>query len=215
MALAVQHGHVDVAIRLLQMGADPSASDHAGLSVLHHAALNVGSSSTTLLVEAILGAIGADPESATGSDGWSVLHAVVMPSLGDSNEEDAEIRAQTVRVLLEAGATIDGKATGNVTPLMVAVFYDTEWDILLQYGASVDNRDSTGDRAIEIVKKVAPRMGYVEDKSIYPEWLSPKVTQRSCALMLIARVLIVLSYFADGLSQLFTHTGKATLWMGY
>ena len=79
-----------------------------------------------------------------------------------------------VQLLLDSRADVDSLTTDQVTPLMVAVFYDTEWDLLLTAGANVETRNSTGERALEIVQRLVPRMGYLEENSIAPSWLSPQ-----------------------------------------
>ena len=66
----------------------------------------------------------------------------------------------------------------------VAAFYDSEWDELLIAGADIHLQDVEGRRAIDIAKTMAPRMGYVEARSIAPQWLSPHTDHRKLLALL-------------------------------
>ena len=72
----------------------------------------------------------------------------------------------------------------QVSPLHVAAFYDSEWDVLLVAGADIQLKDSEGRRAIDIAHRMAPRMGYVESKSVVPQWLSPHTDHRKLLMLL-------------------------------
>ena len=51
-------------------------------------------------------------------------------------------------------------------------------------GADTQLKDKGGRRAIDIAHTMAPRMGYMEDKSIAPHWLSPHSDHHSLILLL-------------------------------
>ena len=180
LAIAIQYGHVEVAMLLLyQCNASVAACDLTGLHMLHHAVLNVGIAKTPMLVEAVISAVG-DLSLIMDYVGWTPLHAacMVIEKLGGVN--DADMRIRIVQMLLAAGSPVNCCTADQVTPLMVAVFYDSEWDLLLTSRADVHARNSVGQRALEIVQQLVPRMGHVEDRSIAPTWLSPKVKHLPC-----------------------------------
>ena len=147
--------------------------------MLHHAVLNVGIAKTLMLVEAVISATG-DLSVIMDYVGWTPLHAACMVIEKLGGVHNADMRIRIVQMLLAAGSPVNCCTADQVTPLMVAVFYDSEWDLLLTSGADVHARNSVGQRALEIVRQLVPRMGHVEDRSIAPTWLSPKVTHLPC-----------------------------------
>ena len=72
----------------------------------------------------------------------------------------------------------------QVSPLHVAAFYDSEWDVLLMAGADTQLKEAGGRRVIDIAHTMAPRMGYLEDQSAAPEWLSPHTDHRKLLMLL-------------------------------
>jgi ankyrin repeat protein len=83
---------------------------------------------------------GADPDQASGRNGWSpLLHAVHTNQLG------------TTAALLDCGASIDRAAPNGTTPLMMAAGYgdDAMVRLLLARGADAKLRDQDGSAAVD------------------------------------------------------------------
>ncbi|TDD76832.1 ankyrin repeat domain-containing protein [Actinomadura rubrisoli] len=123
---AVRRGDGREAVKLINVGADPSArDDKSGLTVLMIAAGQGGGGLTRALLAA-----GADVHTGDARAGATALHKAVQ---GGSLE--------VVRMLVEAGAFIDAVApTTGHTPLMDALWFKAPGIVryLLQQGANLN-----------------------------------------------------------------------------
>ncbi|WP_405986389.1 ankyrin repeat domain-containing protein [Streptomyces sp. NBC_00872] len=122
---AVGDGADDTVVRLLRAGVSAEATDEDGETVLYRAAVSDAPGVVRLLLTA-----GADPNRASGREGWD------LPLCGAACGGHTEV----VRTLLTAGARPDSREAFDLTPVVWAVrqgFADTV-EALLEYGADPD-----------------------------------------------------------------------------
>ncbi|KAI1377192.1 hypothetical protein F4677DRAFT_459094 [Hypoxylon crocopeplum] len=128
---AAEHGHVAVARRLLEKGANIEAKDIVGCTPLYEAAYMGREAVVLLLLDN-----GASMEIVTKDDGWVPL--LVASFYGHEN---------IVRLLLEKGADIEvrGRDSGW-TPLILAACQGREATVqlLLEKGANIEAKDWEG-----------------------------------------------------------------------
>ncbi|MFE3826802.1 ankyrin repeat domain-containing protein [Streptomyces sp. NPDC059092] len=122
---AVTDGEDDTVVRLLRAGVSAEATDTDGETVLYRAAVSDEAGMVRLLLAA-----GADPQRASGPEGWDL--PLCAAACGGHTE--------VVRALLAAGAAPDGREAFDYTAIAWAVvqgFADTA-ETLLEYGADPD-----------------------------------------------------------------------------
>ncbi|MFE3742639.1 ankyrin repeat domain-containing protein [Streptomyces sp. NPDC059134] len=122
---AVTDGEDDTVVRLLRAGVSAEATDKDGETVLYRAAVSDEAGMVRLLLAA-----GADPQRASGPEGWDL--PLCAAACGGHTE--------VVRALLAAGAVPDGREAFDYTAIAWAVvqgFADTA-ETLLEYGADPD-----------------------------------------------------------------------------
>ncbi|MFJ8000711.1 ankyrin repeat domain-containing protein [Streptomyces sp. NPDC096310] len=122
---AVADGADDTVVRLLRAGVSAEATDTDGETVLYRAAVSDEPGMVRLLLAA-----GADPQRASGPEGWDL--PLCAAACGGHTE--------VVRALLAAGAAPDGREAFDYTAIAWAVvqgFADTA-ETLLEYGADPD-----------------------------------------------------------------------------
>jgi len=75
--------------------------------------------------------------------GWTALHGAVMYcSDGVSSSRTDEARATTLKMLISAKADVNAQSDEDgSSPLHVAAYFDTDWDVLLASGATHDIKD--------------------------------------------------------------------------
>ncbi|MFC9426750.1 ankyrin repeat domain-containing protein [Streptomyces sp. NPDC056987] len=122
---AVIGGKDDAVVRLLRAGVSAEATGTDGETVLYRAAVSDEPGMVRLLLAA-----GADPQRASGPEGWDL--PLCAAACGGHTE--------VVRALLAAGAAPDGREAFDYTAIVWAVvqgFADTA-ETLLEYGADPD-----------------------------------------------------------------------------
>ncbi|MFD5753124.1 ankyrin repeat domain-containing protein [Streptomyces sp. NPDC127033] len=122
---AVIGGEDDAVVRLLRAGVSAEATGTDGETVLYRAAVSDEPGMVRLLLAA-----GADPQRASGPEGWDL--PLCAAACGGHTE--------VVRALLAAGAAPDGREAFDYTAIVWAVvqgFADTA-ETLLEYGADPD-----------------------------------------------------------------------------
>lgn len=156
--------------RCLEQGADPSAADYYGNTVLHHAAAHSDPATTVLLLTAGAGTgtrngAGATPLHLAAKHEQPELLAALLDAGAEIDARDDEGNtplhmaagngtAAVVDALLRAGADIDALNAGGVTPLVLAIERPgsrqrgntTVADALLTAGAAVNIFPATGSR---------------------------------------------------------------------
>jgi hypothetical protein len=128
---AVLNNHYDVAKFLLEKGANPDISNHAGWKPLSLAAENP----LLFSISELLLDFGANVDSINLRFRLSALHLCAVANF-----------TQLARILLENGAQIDLADTDNETPLFKAV-HERSPDmvkLLLEYGAATNVRSAEG-----------------------------------------------------------------------
>ena len=154
LALAVLHGHVEAALLLLQWSADCQAADYLGIRIMHYAVMHACTARSTVLVEALIEhTSGEVVTTAVDHTNWTVLHAACLPSASPRTGVLAEIQIQTTRLLLESNAQVNSRTIDLVTPLMVSVYHDTEWDQLLVAAADHALTNAYHETALDIACK--------------------------------------------------------------
>lgn len=138
LASAAHAGSADIAKLLLSRGADPLISDHQGQTPLTLASRQ----GHVKVLSALLDwAKGKQPEMVArmvehaDSEGWTALRSAAWGG-----------HSQAVRLLLDAGADVDGCDTEGRTALRAAAWGGHEQILLmlLDYGAQVDKADREG-----------------------------------------------------------------------
>lgn len=134
LCLALELGHVKVVSELCRRRCSVSVLDHGGLTPLQLAA----SLGLTEIVE-LLVRNRADVDSVMADTGETALHLATAGSY-----------LQTVRVLLERGATVDKQNKEGRTSLMYAAQQSSQQLVLtlLEFGARRDLRDLRGNTAL-------------------------------------------------------------------
>ena len=165
MVAAAGSGRVEALRRLLSAGADPErGDDESGESPLHIAASGGQTATATLLIQA-----GARPDVPDHHGFTPLVHAaekgqwamvrLLLKHGARSGLQDALISAckagapDAVRMLLRAGAAVDGKSVYGLTPLMHAAGGVPKPEmvrLLLDSGAAVNAVDSVGQTALFI-----------------------------------------------------------------
>jgi len=167
---------------LLERGCDVGIPNLVGRTALHHAVIRLGGVGSKFIVKELLRA-GALVNCAD-LVGWSPLHSAVT-FCSDAISGPLALRSDVVGMLVKAKADVNSVTSiDSVSPLHVAAFYDSEWDVLLMAGADTQLKEAGGRRVIDIAHTMAPRMGYLEDQSAAPEWLSPHTDHRKLLMLL-------------------------------
>jgi ankyrin repeat protein len=135
----------DLALWLLEMGADPNVVAKDGKETV---LFNAQSSGKSKLVRALLGR--GVKVAGTDKQGMSPLHMAVM--FGDTN---------AISVLIEGGSAIDSTDENGVTPLLFCMMlplpgYDQLpiVDLLVTAGADIEKRDKRGRSALDLAKQM-------------------------------------------------------------
>jgi ankyrin repeat protein len=132
---ATRWGHPNIALALIEAGADVNARDTYGVTAMMFAAI----CGSTEVIERLIDA-GADVN-ARDLDGRSVLIEVL------TTEND--IPVSLIQSLVEAGASPNIRISGGVTPLMLAATSEPEiLQILINAGADVNAQDDLGATAL-------------------------------------------------------------------
>lgn len=176
LCAALRHGRHDLAVALLQAGADPNMTDSRGKPPLCLAA-EMGDAN--LCRELLLR--GANANATCREDGVSPLLSVLK--FGGSVESSTEVKQEIVRMLLAAGADpLLHDASGTLplhvapaclVPTLLAVGTDVNCrdasgrtplfyggsrqrlELLLQHGADINARDFAGNTAFDTVQEAA------------------------------------------------------------
>jgi ankyrin repeat protein len=132
---ASRRGHSEVALALIEAGADVNARDAYGVTAMMFAAICGSAEVIERLIDE-----GADVN-AQDLNGRSVL----IEALTTEND----IPVSTIQSLVEAGAAPNVRINGGVTPLMLAATGDPEvLQILIDAGADVNAQDDHGATAL-------------------------------------------------------------------
>ena len=132
---ASRRGHSEVALALIEAGADVNARDAYGVTAMMFAAI----CGSTEVIDRLIDA-GADVN-AQDLDGRSVL----IEALTTEND----IPVSTIQLLVEAGATPNIRISGGVTPLMLAAAGEPEvLQMLIDAGGDVNAQDDRGATAL-------------------------------------------------------------------
>lgn len=121
---AAFHGHWRLAQYLIEQGADPNAALETGETPLH-AAAGLASPVTGPHVVKILLAAGADPNRATlpGRDTGSFMRDARTKGETPFHRAAAFADAETIRLLLDAGARLEARDEAGDTPLSWASWH--------------------------------------------------------------------------------------------
>lgn len=136
---AIREGDLQRCRALVLAGADLAATDEAGWTVLHVAALEETPAITRLLLES-----GAPLGARCGKGQWTALHVAV--SYG---------HAETAKALLDAGADVNAKASADFTPLHVAAYCNrlgAATAVLMGHGADPEAKTEKGRTAAELAR---------------------------------------------------------------
>ena len=139
--------------RLLDMGADPNATDGLGETPLHRAAQKCPYA-VNLLLE-----YGAKAD-VTDRYGSTPLHCIYWPTEGSPKfNACVEALKESVSLLLEKGADVNARDSSGATPLMHAAEELSVGGIecLLSHGADINAKDCCGRTAL---KRVREQMEY-------------------------------------------------------
>jgi uncharacterized protein len=149
LAAAAYGGDIELVRFLLEKGANPNAIDATGKTALAYAAGRGFAPVVRLLLEN-----GADLNARLGND----LNAL-MWAAGHSDEAGSADVAETMSVLLDAGAHVNEKDNRGRTALMItAELGHTEAsDALLRHGADRSLTDSAGKTARDLANNDALR----------------------------------------------------------
>jgi len=132
---ATRRGHSEIALALIDAGADVNVRDAYGVTAMMFAAICGSTEVIKRLIDA-----GADVN-AQDLDGRSVL----IEALTTEND----IPASTIRSLVEAGAALNIRISGGVTPLMLAADGDPQvLQMLIDAGGDVNAQDDRGATAL-------------------------------------------------------------------
>lgn len=132
---ASRRGHSEVALALIEAGADVNARDAYGVTAMMFAAICGSTEVIDRLTEA-----GADVN-AQDLGGRSVL----LEALTTEND----IPVSTIQSLVEAGAAPNIRISGGVTPLMLAATGEPDvLQMLIDAGADVNAQDDRGRTAL-------------------------------------------------------------------
>ncbi len=132
---ATRRGHSEIALALIETGADVNSRDAYGVSAMMFAAICGSTEVIERLIEA-----GADVN-ARDLDGRSVLIEAL------TTENDMPV--STIQSLVEAGAAPNIRISGGVTPLMLAADGEPEvLQILIEAGGDVNAQDDRGATAL-------------------------------------------------------------------
>jgi len=132
---ATRRGHSEIALALIDAGADVNVRDAYGVTAMMFAAICGSVEVIKRLIDA-----GADVN-ARDVDGRSVLIEAL------TTENDMSV--STIRSLVEAGANANIRISGGVTPLMLAADGEPEvLQMLIDAGGDVNARDDRGATAL-------------------------------------------------------------------
>lgn len=132
---AARRGNQEVALALIEAGADVNSKDSFGVTALMFAAISGAAEIMQRLIEK-----GAEVK-AKDIDGRTALIEVL------TTEND--IPADIIKVLVEAGADVKVRIYDGITPLMIASFGDPKIvRMLIDAGAEVNAKDVHGKTAL-------------------------------------------------------------------
>ena len=141
---AAGHGDLESVRNLLDSGASVNIANHLGYTPLMSAARSYRVKIVSFLLDG-----GADPGRTT-NDGYTALHTAVgeTPSLPEKQRD-------CVRLLVRAGAPLDGKTESGHTALMLAAWFGCDLSVeeLLAQGANPDAMDANGRNAEQLVRE--------------------------------------------------------------
>lgn len=143
LELAAKEGAEEVALWLLEQGADPNIHGTAGGEKLVYDAQHKGKAA---LAKALLKR-GVKATGKVSFQGWTPLHLSVMQ--GDAN---------AVRAILKSGCVVDELDERRYTPLLLGIHQGQGSqseiiDLLIEAGADIRKKDAAGKTAVEIAEK--------------------------------------------------------------
>lgn len=149
---ATVYGHADVAATLLAAGADPRARQAEGWTPLHYAAAALHPEVVAMLV---MHGAGDGIQQRNAAMRTPLLLAVGSDELGRS----PAVRARTVTLLLQAGASVDAADQHGMTALMVAARSGDAGvvGLLLDAGANAQLRNAKGHTALTLAQSAGQR----------------------------------------------------------
>jgi ankyrin repeat protein len=136
---AARRGHEEIALELLEAGAQVDARDPYGVTALMFSFITGSGDAATALMEK-----GTDVN-ALDVDGRTAL----IEALTTENDIPTEV----IRTLVRKGADVNVRIAGGITPLMIAVSYDPAIvRMLVEAGADVNARDDSGASVLRMAK---------------------------------------------------------------